>query len=149
MDHSQRAYELFMEGCNCSQSVFAAFSDVTGIDREFALRLSSSFGGGMGRLREVCGAFSGLLMVMGAVYGYSDVSDPYLKSEHYRLVQKLAARFKEETGSLICRDHLGLSGASEPESPVRTEDFYKTRPCAKLIMTAARIADEYISEHSI
>lgn len=146
-DHSALSRELFMQGCNCSQAVFAAFSDLTGLERDFALRISSSFGGGMGRLREVCGAFSGILMVAGCLYGYSDVSEPSLKNQHYRLVQELAARFKERTGSLICREHLGLAGASAPDSPVRTPEFYKTRPCASLIETAAQIMDEYISEH--
>lgn len=147
MDHSQKAYELFREGCNCSQSVFAAFSDVTGIEQKTAVRMSSSFGGGIGRLREVCGAFSGMLMVAGCLYGYDNVKDYNIKSEHYKLVQELAARFKAETGSYICREHLGLTGASSPESPVRTEEFYKKRPCGNLIMTAAKIMDEYIKEH--
>lgn len=147
VNHSLIARELFMQGCNCSQAVFAAFCDLTGLERDFALRISSSFGGGMGRLREVCGAFSGILMVAGCLYGYSDVSEPSLKNQHYRLVQELAARFKERTGSLICREHLGLTGASTPDSPVRTAEFYKTRPCGDLIAAAAQIMDEYISEH--
>ena len=86
VNHSTIASELFMQGCNCSQAVFAAFSDLTGLERDFALCISSSFGGGMGRLREVCGAFSGILMVAGCLYGYSDVSQPSLKNQHYRLV---------------------------------------------------------------
>lgn len=149
MDHSKKAYELFMSGCNCSQAVFAAFCDLTAIDTELALRLSSSFGGGMGRLREVCGAFSGALMVLGCLYGYSDISDISLKSEHYRRVQQLAEEFKEKTGSLICRDHLGITGSSSPEASPRTDEFYKKRPCAGLISTAAEILDKYISEHPL
>jgi hypothetical protein len=81
VNHSLIARELFMQGCNCSQAVFAAFCDLTGLERDFALRISSSFGGGMGRLREVCGAFSGILMVAGCLYGYSDVSEPSLKNQ--------------------------------------------------------------------
>lgn len=145
--HAVIAHDLFMQGANCSQAVFAAFSDITGIDTETALKLSSSFGGGIGRLREVCGAFSGMLMVAGLIYGYSNIHDPSLKSAHYRLVQELAARFKAETGSIICREHLGLSGASTPDSPVRTAEFYKTRPCGRLIATAAAIMDQYIAEN--
>lgn len=147
MNHSQIAYDNFMSGCNCSQAVFSAFSDITGIDPELSLKMSSSFGGGMGRLREVCGAFSGILMVLGCLYGYSDVKNPSLKSQHYRRVQELAQEFKKRTGSLICREHLGLTGASTPDSPVRTAEFYKTRPCARLIQTAAEIMDEYILSH--
>lgn len=148
-DRSERAYRLFLEGCNCSQAVFAAFSDLIGLDEKTALKLSSSFGGGMGRLREVCGAVSGMLMAAGALYGYSDVSDPTLKSEHYKLVQHLAGKFSAEAGSYICRDLLGLSGLSDPVSPPRDAEFYRTRPCPGLIRLAARILDEYISEHPL
>ena len=148
MDHSQKAYELFMQGYNCSQSVFAAFCDVTGIDTETALKISSSFGGGIGRLREVCGAMSGMLMAAGCLYGYTVAGDYEVKSEHYRLVQSLAYKFKEGAGSMICRELLGLDGASEPESPKRTDEFYNTRPCAKVIRLAAKILDDYIAERS-
>lgn len=148
-DRSERAYRLFVEGCNCSQAVFAAFSDLIGLDEKTALKLSSSFGGGMGRLREVCGAVSGMLMAAGALYGYSDVSDPTLKSEHYKLVQHLAGKFSAEAGSYICRDLLGLSGPSDPVSPPRDAEFYRNRPCPGLIRLAARILDEYISEHPL
>lgn len=136
-----------MDGYNCSQSVFASFCDFTGMELELALKLSSSFGGGIGRLREVCGALSGMLMAAGILYGYSVPGDYKVKSEHYRLVQELAGRFREECGSIICRELLGLDGASDPVSPQRTKEFFETRPCPKIIPIAARILDDYIKEH--
>ena len=144
MDHSQKAFDLFMQGYNCSQSVFAAFCDVTGIEFDFALRLSSSFGGGMSRLREVCGAVCGMMMVAGVLYGYDDPTDPNLKSEHYRRIQTLAYKFQEENGSFICKQLLGLDSASDPYSPKRTKEFYEKRPCANLVKQAAAIMDDYI-----
>lgn len=147
IDHAERAYELFMSGFNCSQSVFAAFCDVTCLDFDLALRLSSSFGGGIGRLREVCGAVSGMLMAAGVLYGYSIPGDYDVKSDHYKLVQELAGRFRKKTGSIICRELLGLDGASDPVSPVRTKEFFDTRPCPKIIPIAAGILDDYIKEH--
>ena len=90
INHSEKAKELFLQGYNCSQSVFAAFCDVTGIDFNTALMISSSFGGGMGRMREVCGAVSGMFMVAGALYGYDSPKDNKIKSEHYARIQKLA-----------------------------------------------------------
>ncbi len=147
MDHSQKAYDLFMQGYNCSQSVFAAFCDVTNIDFENALLISSSFGGGMGRLREVCGAVSGMLLVAGVLYGYSDPKDTSLKAEHYKRVQELAYKFQDENGSYICRTILGLDSASDPTPSERTAEFYRKRPCAELIRRAAKIMDDYINSH--
>ena len=147
MDRKKLAYNLFLEGCNCSQAVFCAFSDLVGLDIDFAKKLSSGFGGGIGRLRETCGAVSGMVMAASALYGYSDTSDPELKHAHYKLIQSLCKRFCEKSGSLSCRELLGLSGASDPYSPPRTEEFYKTRPCPRLIALAAEILEDYISEH--
>lgn len=146
--HSCIAKKLFEEGYNCSQSVLAAFCDETGLDTETALRISSSFGGGMGRMREVCGAVSGMFMAAGLKYGYTDASDKQAKAEHYRLIRSLGAQFQAENGSIICRQLLGLS--EKEESPVpqeRTEDYYKKRPCAEFVECAARILDEYIKNN--
>ncbi len=143
--HSQRAMELFKEGYSCAQSVFGAFYDETGMGFEAALKMSSSFGGGMGRLREVCGAVSGIFIVAGIKYGYSSPDNKEEKAEHYQLIQTLALKFKEENGSIICRDLLGL--ADGPDSPVpqkRTEQYYNTRPCVQLVGYAAEILDELI-----
>ena len=104
MDHREKAAELFVNGCNCAQAVAVAFCDVTGMDPRAAAKLSSSFGGGMGRMREVCGAVSGMLMVAGLLYGYDDPGENDVnKKAHYRLVQTLAGQFREEIGSIICR----------------------------------------------
>lgn len=146
MDRSELAYNLFLQGCSCSQAVFCAFCDLTGFDFDTALKLSSGFGGGIGRLREVCGAVSGLVLALDALYGYTDISDPTVKSEHYKLVQQICKRFSDEAGSIVCRELLGLNGASDPVSPPRTEEFYRTRPCPNLIKLATRILDDYIRE---
>ena len=139
------AKELFKKGYNCSQSVFVAFCDETGLNIEDALKISSSFGGGMGRLREVCGAVSGMFMVVGMKYGYTDPTDKLKKSEHYKLIQSLAKRFENKNPSIICRDLLKLTSKLEAPIPEdRTEAYYKKRPCAELVEYAAQILDEYI-----
>ena len=106
MDHAARAAALFLEGYSCSQAVAAAFSDVTGLDEKTSARLASSFGGGMGRMREVCGAVSGMLLVLGMLYGYDDPADTAGKRELYSRVQAMAEEFRAENGSIICRDLL-------------------------------------------
>jgi len=150
INYRERAMELFKQGYNCSQSVFAAFCEECGMDFETALKISSSFGGGMGRLREVCGAVSGMFMVAGMMYGYSDPKDSLSKAEHYKRIQKLAEQFKEKNCSLICRDLLGLSIQSESYIPEeRTSEYYKKRPCAELVGDAAEIMYEYIKANPI
>lgn len=148
MNHEDRARELFKQGYNCSQAVLLAFSDVTGLEGKTALMLSSSFGGGMGRMREVCGAVSGMFMVAGILYGYDDPADQSGKTDHYRRIQALAEEFRKENGSIICRELLGLGGgADSPVPEKRTDTYYKKRPCAELVAMAARIMDAYIAEH--
>lgn len=145
--HAQMAKELFEQGYGCAQSVFAAFCDVTQMDRDAALRLSSSFGGGMGRLREVCGAVTGMFMVAGILYGYSDSTDDEAKAAHYALIQSLAHAFQEKHGSYICRVLLGLPGGeSGPIPSKRTEEYYAARPCGELVYSAAELLDELISQ---
>lgn len=146
--HSELAADLFHQGYNCAQSVFIAFCDETGLEQETALKLSSSFGGGMGRLREVCGAVSGMLMVAGMLYGYTDPKDSQAKKKHYQLVQDMAGRFREENGSIVCRELLGLNkaGADSPVPAERTKEYYKKRPCAELVRYAAQIMDDVIEE---
>lgn len=144
------AEELFRQGYNCSQSVFAAFSEECGIDRETALKLASSFGGGMGKLREVCGAVTGMFMVAGLKYGYSDPKDAQAKAEHYRRIQELAEKFKEENGSIICRELLGLPEGLDTTAPeARTPGYYKKRPCVYMVRCAAKIMEEYLEENKI
>ena len=106
--YSKKAGELFREGYNCAQSVFCAFADDLGLDFETALKLSSSFGGGMGRLREVCGAVSAMFMIAGLKYGYTTPNNDNIKAEHYTRIQKLAEEFKKRNKTIICRELLGL-----------------------------------------
>ena len=149
MDHSTKAAELFLSGSNCAQAIVVAFCDVTGMDEGFASKISCSFGGGMGRMREVCGAVSGMLMVAGLLYGYDDPGEEDCnKKAHYQLVQELAGIFREEIGSIICRDILN-NPPSDPNPTPRTAEFYRQRPCARMVMTAARILDDYIAEHPV
>ena len=149
MNHEYKAADLFLSGSNCAQAIVVAFCDVTGMEESLAAKFSSSFGGGMGRLREVCGAVSGMLMVAGLLYGYEDSGeDDCNKKEHYKLVQYLAGRFREEVGSIVCREIL-KNPPSDPNPSPRTAEYYATRPCARMVMTAARILDEYIAEHPI
>lgn len=148
-DHATKAAQLFLSGCNCSQAVVVAFCDETGLEEDFAKRLSSSFGGGMGRMREVCGAVSGMLMVVGLLYGYDDPGEKDVnKKAHYALVQQLAGAFREEVGSIVCREIL-KNPPSDPNPTPRTAEYYKTRPCARMVMTAARILDGYIASHPV
>ena len=141
MNHVERAVELFVEGYNCAQAVAAAFGDLTGLPEKTAAKMASCFGGGMGRMREVCGAVSGMLLVAGLLYGYDDPKATKEKRELYTQVQAMAGQFREELGSIVCRDLL--------KNPPRTEQFYKDRPCARMVATAARIMDAFIEEHPI
>lgn len=146
--YAQKAMTLFKEGYNCAQAVFLAFEDLYQIDRKTAIRLSSSFGGGMGRLREVCGAVSGMFMVTGILYGYDDMEDAKAKADHYERIQYLAKEFESVNGSIICRVLLGLGeGSDVPIPEPRTEGYYKKRPCVELVGTAAAILEQYINEH--
>ncbi len=145
IDHSKYAKELFMQGYNCSQAVFAAFCEDLQLDFDLAVKLASSFGGGMGRLREVCGAVSGMFMVAGMKFGYADPNDRTAKSEHYKLIQELAEQFKKDNGSIICRELLGINeGPDKPTPENRTPLYYKKRPCAELVGDAAKLIENVI-----
>lgn len=148
MDRGIKAAELFLRGYNCAQAVTVAFSDVTGLTPEFSAKMASSFGGGMGRMREVCGAVSGMLMVAGLLYGYDGPETGKPKMEHYALVQELAARFREQAGSIVCREIL-KDPPSDPNPTPRTAEFYAKRPCARLVILAAQILDRYIEENPL
>ena len=144
MDHRKVAGDLFLEGYNCAQAVFVAFCDVTGYDKETALRISSSFGGGMGRMREVCGALSGAIMVAGALWGRATLDDKE-KAEHYARIQAIAKPFKEKYGTILCRDLMkDLKVDSSPIPTVRDASFYEKRPCLHFVEDAAQIVDEMI-----
>lgn len=148
IDHAERARALFMQGYNCAQAVACAFCDVTGLPIEVAAMMSSSFGGGLGRLREVCGTVSGAALVLGIVKGYSDPKDYAAKKAHYALVQEFARRFQAQNGTIICRELLKdveHSTGSEPEP--RTPEFYEKRPCLRLAECAAAILEEMLNEY--
>lgn len=150
MNHADRAEELFTKGYNCAQAVFGAFSEECGIPLDQALKLSSSFGGGIGRLREVCGAVSGMVMVAGALYGYDTPEVGEDKGKHYARVRELCADFEQKNSSLICRDILGKRRAEVGGKPAeRTEHFYSTRPCIKCVRDAADAMERYILENPI
>ena len=148
MDHGMKAAELFLGGYNCAQAVLVAFSDLTGLDEKFSAKMASSFGGGMGRMREVCGAVSGMLMVAGLLYGYETPGDDVSKKAHYIRVQYLAGRFREEVGSIVCRDIL-KNPPSDPNPSPRTAEYYAKRPCARMVLLAGTILDEYIKENPL
>ena len=149
-EHADKACQFFAEGMNCAQAVMAAFSDVTGMDKDLAMRLSSSFGGGMGRMREVCGTCSAMFMITGILYGLGEGFTYEEKSEHYKRIQLLASQFKEKHDTILCRELLsGLKVTSAPEPEKRTEQYYKVRPCVKFVRTAAEILDAYIAENPL
>ena len=146
-DHAQLAKELFLKGYNCAQAIVCAFSDFTGYDIDTSARMASSFGGGLGRLRETCGAVSAAALVLGIVKGYDDPADPDAKKQHYALVREFAERFKAKDKSINCRELLTLAGlmpesGGEPEQ--RMEEFYRNRPCPQLVYDAALILEAFL-----
>lgn len=143
----ERAVSLFKSGYNCSQSVVVAYADYFGLDEQTAMRVSASFGGGMGRLREVCGAVSGSFMLAGLKYSSTDPSDKEAKTKNYTVVQELAEKFRQHNGSIICRELLGLTQKKDnPEPSDRTPEYYKRRPCAEYVAIAARVIGEKLNE---
>ena len=144
MGKGEVAEQLFLKGYNCAQAVAGAFAEDIGMDFDTAVKTVSSFGGGMGRLREVCGAVSGMFFVAGALYGYSDPKDYAAKKEHYERIRYLAEKFKEQTGSIVCRELLGAEGNDAGGAPLkRTEEYYQKRPCPKMVFLAADIMETY------
>ena len=148
MERTIYAAELFLKGYNCAQAVTMAFSDLLDLDEAYCAKMASSFGGGMGRMREVCGAVSGMLLVAGLLYGYDDPEDDPNKKELYTLVQELAGAFREEVGSIVCRDIL-KNPPSDPAPTPRTAEYYAQRPCARMVMLATKIMEDYITAHPI
>lgn len=144
----ERAMNLFLQGYNCTQSILLAFEDLLPAkDKDAIIRMASSFGGGMGRLREVCGSVSGMFLVAGLLYGYSGPETGSIKAEHYAKIQELAKRFEEKNGSIVCRELLGLTEKRQAPTPdARTEEYYKKRPCKEIIGMAAEILDDFISD---
>ena len=148
MDHGIKAARLFLDGHNCAQAVAVAFCDVTGLSEKQSARMVSAFGGGMGRLREVCGAVSGMFFVLGLLYGYEDPADNAGKKRLYADIQELAAAFREENGSIVCREIL-KNPPSDPNPSPRTAEYYQKRPCARMVLTAAQLLDRFIEAHPL
>ncbi len=144
--HADLAEKLFHEGCNCSQAVFAAFCDETGFSQEDAFRLSSGFGGGFGRMREVCGAVSGMTLVLGCLKGNDDPKDTACKNDVYAMISRCMNEFSDIMGSYVCRDILKLRKTEySPVSSERTAEFYRSRPCVGCIRLACDIVDKEIN----
>ena len=156
LEQRQKAAEqFFMEGYNCCQAVLLAFEDVLDVERSALLRVASGFGGGIARMREVCGTVSAMAMIAGFLSPAEDPSDMQQRRDNYALVQLFATRFKEQKGSIVCREILGLR-KPEPGAPMespmpsaRTPEYYKTRPCAATVGIAARIVADYIKNEYI
>lgn len=146
-DYSEKAYDLFMQGLNCSQAVFVAFCDLIGIDEVTAKKLSVGLGGGVGRMREVCGAVSGAAMVLGYVFGGEDGTD---KTQAYKVIKQFGEMFKERNGSVVCRELRGLDKSLKegyvPDE--RTEEYYKVRPCKSLVKDAAEMVVEILRDEA-
>lgn len=143
---AMEAKKLFENGYNCAQAVLCSFCNEIGMDEKTAYKLASSFGGGLGRLREVCGAVSGMAMVAGLLYGYDVENEDSKKAEHYALIQELVNKFKSENGSIICRELLDKNSAAStaPTPEKRTNEYYKKRPCGELVALATDIMQNYI-----
>ena len=148
MDHGMKAAELFLSGYNCAQAVAVAFCDVTGLDEKTTARMVSAFGGGMGRMREVCGAVSGMFFVLSYLYGYDTAGDDVSKKQLYTDVQALAAAFRENCGSIVCREIL-KNPPTDPNPSPRTAEYYKTRPCARMVLVAGQLMDAFIAAHPL
>ncbi len=142
------ATQYFTDGYNCCQSVVMAYADYIGVDKQTLALASAPFGGGMGRLREVCGSVSGMFMVSGFVFKADDPNDAAARKKGYQVVQELAKGFTELNGSIVCRELLGLTVKSqEPTPEARTPEYYKKRPCKELVGISARLIGQKINEN--
>ena len=147
-EKTEKAKELFKQGYNCSQAVLGVFCEELGLDFDTAMKIASSFGGGMGRMREVCGTVSGMFMAAGLAFASSSDSASE-KGEHYKRIQELAKRFKDKNGSIICRELLqGIESSNTPTPSERTEIYYKKRPCIELVGDSVEIFEEFLKENS-
>ena len=150
MTRKEIAMNCFAEGYNCAQAVALAFCDLLPMEKDTLARLTSSFGGGMGRLREVCGAVSGMFAAAGLLYGYDDPKASTEKAAHYARLQEMAKAFEKENGSIVCRELLGLTVKHDNPTPeARTDAYYKKRPCKELVGCAAEILEKYLEEHPV
>lgn len=147
MNHAEKARDLFREGYNCAQSVVGAFHEEMGLSLSEATRLASSFGGGMGGLRETCGAVTSMFLVAGMLMGYDDPADYDGKKAHYAHIRQLAEQFRQKHDTLVCRELLrSLPEKLQKDPQPRTEQYYKVRPCVRFVETAAELLDEMLQE---
>ena len=150
MTRADRARALFKEGYNCGQAVILAFEDLTGLDRPTLAKLASGLGGGMGRMREVCGTVSGMVLLAGLLYDRGQIPDPKEKAAHYERIQALANAFKAETGSIVCRELLSGVATTPGAAPEpRTEGYYARRPCGELCALSAEIFERYLEANPL
>ncbi|MDE7444663.1 MAG: C-GCAxxG-C-C family protein [Lachnospiraceae bacterium] len=141
----EQATATFEEGYTCAQSVFSTYADLFGMDRETALKLSSPMGGGIGRMREVCGAVSAMALLAGLKEGNTDPANEEGKEKIYLLTRQMAEKFREQFGTIVCRELLGIEGMEESAKPsVRTQQYYQERPCLQLIAAASKIIEEML-----
>lgn len=147
MTKAERAKALFLEGYNCAQATFGAFAEDYGLDFNVAMTLSAGLGGGIGRLRETCGAVTGATLAVSLAMGSFDLNNPDAKTAVYEEIRKVVEIFEEETGSIVCADMLGVARRGDsPNAEPRTNEYYQKRPCADLVYLAASAADKIISE---
>ncbi len=148
MTEKERAVELFIEGYNCAQCIFVSFAHRFGIDDDTAKKISAGLGGGVGRMREICGAVSASAMVLGDICAAMEGADQESKGRNYEIVREFAERFTEKHGSVVCREILGLQEKMEPTPmpDARTEEYYKQRPCLGVIFTAASVLEQMLEE---
>ena len=147
-EYAEKAGELFHEGYNCAQAVVAVFADEVGLDMDTAMKFGASFGGGLGRMREVCGGVSGMFMAIGLFFGYDEPDGAQAKKELYSYVRALADKFKESEGSIICRELLaGVKTQPGPDPEPRNTADYKKRPCPELVAYAAQLTEDFLNEH--
>ena len=149
MTKGEKAQSLFKQGYNCSQSVTLAFDEEMGREKDMIAKIISGFGGGMGRMREVCGCVSGMVFVISSLYGYSDPKDFDSKKELYQRINQVANTFKEKNGSIICKELLGLEKKDGIVPEKRTDAYYKKRPCSELCKIAGDILEDYIKNNCL
>ena len=147
VERAERAKALFNEGYNCAQSVALAYADITPLDEQMVATITASFGGGLGRLREVCGAVSGMAFVASFISPCPTAVDATAKKQNYALVQEFAEKFRQQNGNIVCRSLLGLDRPKDDPTPsARTAEYYKKRPCAEYVYDAALIIGEYLAK---
>lgn len=147
MTKAEKARELFLQGYNCAQATFGAFAEDYGIDLNTAVTLSAGLGGGIGRLREACGAVTGATLAVSLAMGSFDLNNPQAKTRVYEEVRRVVELFEKETGTIVCADMLGVARRTEsPRAEERTSEYYRKRPCAELVYIAAEAAGKIISQ---